>query len=203
MEFVELMLVVTFAAICAVDELSFGHLLIGAIVARIAAQPLAGRATPHFASTAAGLVALVCLVRRAMHDRDDLSVVVLLVRTLLIYHFAWSGFTIGSVVYATICSWIAHFSRDAWSILRFIATVALLILFRVARLRLWRRRPAPARPLPTRRMRMERYAAAAQVEYEAEADLIQSLPLDEDEREVLTMQAKQRLLVKLARLPEL
>ena len=35
MEFVELMLVVTFAAICAVDELSFGHLLIGAIVARL------------------------------------------------------------------------------------------------------------------------------------------------------------------------
>lgn len=59
----------------------------------------------------------------------------------------------------------------------------------------------PPPPLP-RAERMRRVADAAQDDFTAEAELLATMPLDEDEREILTLQAKQRLLKKLSQLSE-
>ena len=55
---------------------------------------------------------------------------------------------------------------------------------------LWRR-SRPKRVSPWQR---RRFAQLANKEFESERRLLQRLPLDDDEREVLLMQAKQRLL---------
>jgi hypothetical protein len=66
-------------------------------------------------------------------------------------------------------------------------------------------RPRKTTPLPTPVSRndwMQRVAKKAQTDYEATELLLRGLPLDDDEREVLTMLAKQRLLQVISRLTE-
>ncbi|MBN8627061.1 MAG: hypothetical protein J0M17_16400, partial [Planctomycetes bacterium] len=61
----------------------------------------------------------------------------------------------------------------------------------------------PAPRVPTKIERMQLEARAARAEFEAEEALLKALPLDDDEREVLLLQAKQQLVAKLARLREI
>ena len=59
--------------------------------------------------------------------------------------------------------------------------------------------PPPEPPAP-RAERLKKVAENANADYEAEVKVLDGLPLDRDEREVLLMRAKQRLLQKLERL---
>jgi hypothetical protein len=54
----------------------------------------------------------------------------------------------------------------------------------------------------SRQKRRKRDAEAAQAEYEAEETLLKKMPIDDDEREVLLLKAKQQLLERLSRLEE-
>ena len=183
------------------DDLTVPQLVLLAIVFHITSKHV-WRETPHVLPVAAAMTVLpLYFLHRFPKERDDLNLLVIsLFRSLLIYKIVHSITTVAAHIFVMIR--IAQLRFELWLILGRV-TRSLNRLKAVCEQ--FRRPPPlvpmpPPPPLPTRAERMRRWAVAAQAEFDSEVTLLNTMPLDEDEREVLILQTKQRLLQKLSEL---
>ena len=193
-----------FLIIVAIDELSFGQLAILTFVFRIFSDQLHPRQAPRVVVCTSTMLGLLYFGHRAIRDGDQfLALCFTVVRTYLAFWLIYSAvLPITIVLQSTIPTTQVRLLAICRAPITFLAVPLKAVLQRFRR-----RAPQPApteapRRTLTKAERMELVATAARSEYDAEVALLATLPLDEDEQEVLVLQAKQRLLQKLIKLPE-
>ncbi len=177
-----------------IDSASLLQLAFFAIVARASARHLSSDVVVKSASILGGVILPLYFFRRSRFQYEFPLLVETLLRSLLVYHLTIS---IASVIITVLSIIMAHLRR-----LRNIASKR----FSEAQERREERRRIrnarkvklpPPRPLPTFDEKLQSFAKQARADYDAELRMLQALPLDRDEFEVLAMQAKRRLLQKL------
>jgi hypothetical protein len=182
------------------DETSLGGLMLVAFVFHLVSQRLPQRSTGLVPPVSSGMFLLVYFLHRYLLDGDRFDYLLASVfRSLLASHIVWSIANLIALAVQAVSHQVEHSRRSLiGSLLRFLHR----IVERWRRLRQWRlqRRPAPppqeVAP-PPRAVLLRQQAEAAQADYEAEVTALVGLPLDEDERDMLLNQAKQRLLRSL------
>jgi uncharacterized membrane protein YbhN (UPF0104 family) len=183
-------------AIPFVDEATFAQLIFLAVVAYLTAAHLATLRSKLAGMIAFGTVLPLYFFHRFTFDAKFESLFEALVRSLLISHVTGSA----AMVVATAWTLARVKIRDAQSRAEIERRRKEWELER-QRLEAERNKPRPAPPPapppPTFSERMDALAKKAREEYDAEMRALDSLPLDEDEREVLVNRAKRNLLRKL------
>lgn len=191
------------AGVCEyLDQQSFGPMLLLAITCHVASAPLRrknGLFIPYvFGAGSMLLYFLHCFVNQS--DNFEWLFAALL-RSLMLCEI---GFGLCAIVLGTARVAAARIRsaemRLAYALRSAISSAA------VVSARLWaswlkfRQPPRVAAPQLSRVERLIRLAKEAQADFQAETAALETLSLDEDEREVLNLQAKQRLLQKLSQL---
>jgi hypothetical protein len=183
------------------DELSFPQLAIVAFVLRFAAMHVPAPESSKAPQALGASAMLAYLGHSAMQGSSD-------VPWLLLY-LCRSGF-----VYIVAAALATPIFYVAANVARFLEQTRIHVEAWYIAWRLYfqdrffqaqeeaRPRPAPQPPVP-RAERMRQRAIEAREQFDAEAGVINELPLDEDEREVMLLRARQRMLQEVARLTEI
>jgi hypothetical protein len=184
------------------DDTSVGTLVIIAFVLRFVASHLPQPRNGMIRPAASGVFLLAYFLHRYLLDGDDSGrLFQSLVRALVAGHIVWSVTSLA----ITAFQWLSdRLARSCSSFHRMFSRFVGGIRKMCHSFRQWRhsRNPPPpvreeSAPPPPRAAILRQQAEAAQADYEAEVAALAGLPLDEDEREMLLNQAKQRLLHKL------
>jgi len=175
------------------DKATFLQLLFLAIVVGMAVKHLACQESLIYGGIAGGILLVTYFLHRFTFEAEIDVLVEALFRSLCVAHI---GLCSTSVV-ATLCMLISMKSREIRhaAYRRRLAEEARREQVRKAIQELTPK-PAPPPPPPFSE-RIRSLARQAREEYDAEVQALNSLPLDEDEREILIMRAKRSLLRKL------
>jgi hypothetical protein len=189
------------------DAMSFGQLLALTIVLGMVDAHVPPCRARVLASRTAAPMMLAYFGYQAIRVGDQWWLLLLsLFRSWLAYHTIASGLTPVLAIANAIRIHFWKFARESQRVLGRAKLAAVHIskwIVRFLRRQQSHREPIrPAATPPSRNERMRALAASAHAEFDSEVAVIQTLPLDDDEREILVLQAKQRLLQKLSRLAE-
>jgi hypothetical protein len=184
------------------DETPLAELLLVAFVFRFALRQMPQARTGVAPPVVSGAFLLAYFLHRYVLDRDQFQcLLVSVLRSLAATHLVWSVTELIVLVLQTVSR---RLDDLRWSLDRRFRDDVRRIRNAVRRYRRWRlgRQPLPppdedVPPPPSRAVVLRQKAEAAQADYEAEVAALTGLPLDEDEREILLEQAKQRLLRRL------
>jgi len=176
------------------DRFTFFQLVFLAIVARITSDRLSIAKGTLAGYVAGGLVLPAYFLHRFMSAADLAMLVEAFVRSLLVAQIAAGVVSVVTTAVTKISTWLRSIRGE------FRMRQVQKECERVRR-ELQNKPPPPPRtpppPPPTAAERMQKLADKAREEYEAEIKALDSLPLDEDEREVLLLRAKRNMLRKL------
>lgn len=182
------------------DETSLGALMLVAFLLQLVSHRLPQPSSSWVPPVSSGVFLLGYFMHRYLLDGDRFNYLLAsLLRSLLASCIVWSIAEL--IVLAALA--VSH-QIENWKRLTFGRAFQLWhgIVERWRRLRQRRLRRTPGRPPPAvasppRAVMLRQRAEAARADYEAEVAALVGLPLDEDEREMLLNQAKQRLLGRL------
>jgi hypothetical protein len=191
-------------SILLLGNLPFWQLVALAVVFRFGIERIPFKATRWIAPLGAGLAMLGYFAFCLLRDRGEFEdTFIALVRSLLVYQVVWGMLTALDGSANAFIEWCRPFREALANLAKDIRSGLAAARYRLAR---WRQPasplPRPQPPLPTRAVRMQRLAQAAQEDYNAEIAALAELPLDSDEREILELEAKQRLLEKISRIAQ-
>jgi hypothetical protein len=178
------------------DKPTFFQLAFAGIVAGLTTKHLAYRETGRVSMIAAGVTLPSYFCHRFSFEAKFDVLFEALIRSMLLSHVA----ACTTSVIATACLAISAKIRAARSAAEMARRMREFEVER-QRERAERAKPRPLLPPPppppTFAERMEALSRKAREEYDAELRALDSLPLDEDERDILVMRAKRSLLRKL------
>lgn len=181
-----------------VDQIAFGPLVLLTIVFRAAVNRLPSSGIPVPAAVIAAIVMPLYFLHCYARVGQNLECLILsLIRAFLFHQIAEALLTTFFLTTAHIFARL-HRIRDRINQWRRKRALAALKNQPPLSAPLSALRPTPP-PLP-RTERMRRHAQAAQDDFNAELAVLQAMPLDDDEREILILQSKQRLLESLSKL---
>jgi hypothetical protein len=197
---------VTETLLCA-DQLTTLQLFFLAVVFHLSARHIS-RDRPHNFEVLLPMSVLpLYFLYRFPNDKQDLyHLVVLLIRSLLIYGIVSAIASLAVSVLGMI--YVARLNVSLWLNTHWAIPLEQRIAALNEKCRLKFRlspppvltRTEPIRRPPSRAERMRRVAELAQSEFDEEVAVLNAMPLDDDEREILVLQIKQRLLQKLSQL---
>lgn len=185
------------------DNHSIGALVLLAVVCRLAANAPPAPYASMIPYAITGPVMLGYFLSRFADNCDDFSQLIgVLIRSFLSYGIVWCAV---AIALAAISPVLPRIRRAASKVGRLFRKLLAAIEQRRAHRKAMRTAreyvPPPVTPRVPRAERLRQFAEDARADYEMEIHALTPLPLDDDEREVLALEAKQRLLQRLAKLP--
>lgn len=178
------------------DRPSLAQLIFLAVVAGLTTKHLAYQETGRVSMIIGGILLPAYFCHRFSFEATFDVLLEALVRSVLLSHVAACTTSVVASLFLAISAKIRT-ARDAAEMARRAREFAL----ERERERAERAKPRPPLPPPppppTYAERMEVLSRKVREEYDAEVRALESLPLDDDEREILVMRAKRSLLRKL------